>query len=763
MRLRPFLLAVLLSLAASLASATPQLRNATGLWQNADESGWGLSLFHQGDTLFGALFVYGSDGRPRWYVASNLVGNDDGPLHDRGTTYTGALYEATGPAFAGAFDPAKVARREVGIMRFQIGDNGGTVDYTVDGVSVSKQVRPFTFRTMDLSGRYVGYLVQPPTAAGGEIRNLVEWTIQQSGAGVHIAQTNGTCTYDGTYGQNGQVATVSGTYSGCGTGNFTMAVDPTPDGLTGAFTGNGITAPWGRIALSRRDAGVQEGNGWRTDLWFPPAESGWGLNVVEQGDTIFATMFVYDAQGASHWFVASALTRSPPRADGTSAFSGPLYEATGPYFATPFNANAVTRRQVGTMTFDVRDASTARLDYTVDGVSVTKTVSRYAFRKNNLGGDYVGHVAASQDNPGGANQEAVTISIDDGDAGFVMRTQPQGPTQTRSAASCTFTGPSAPVQSGEQRSISGSYACANGDRGSFTMQNVLPTFHGITASFQGAWVVAGHIEGVRLVTTPVVPPPTAPTKFSFVSNAVARPNGEATVSVQRIGSSSGAYVVNYAFSGSACASRVEGGSVTFGEGDTSNKSITVPMGASGQCDVVLVSVTAPAELDKPRTATVTVVPPIAGCATPTNVVTNTLTGVGNPLIQRQASGVTVFMTLPSTLPGRTSGSIVFSESAGSAYTPQPVTLEISINKCPGIIETDPGNFCNLRTTNGNFNSITFVSQASPGIDRNTANQRGYCWAGDGGQYYINARWTYSACASGMETCGFAIQFNDGPF
>lgn len=764
MRLRSLFAAAVLSLAAGLAFATPQIRNVTGLWQNADESGWGLNLFHQGDILFGALFVYGSDGKPRWYVASSLVGNDDGPLHDAATTYTGALYEATGPYFGGAFDPAKVARRQVGTLRFQVGQNGSTVDYTIDGVAVSKQVRPYTFRGLDLSGRYVGYLEQPPSTAGGEVRTMVEWTIQDNGSTVHIVQGNGTCVYDGTRGQDGQVATASGTYTGCGSGSFTLAVDPTPDGLTGTFTGNGISAPWGRIALARRDAGVAEGNGWRTDLWFPPDESGWGLNVIEQADTIFTTMFVYDAAGASHWYVGSQLLRSAPRADGTSVYSGPLYEATGPYYAVPFNASAVARRQVGNIAFDVRDASSALLIYSVDGVAVTRTVTRYAMRKNSLTGNYAGHIAATDDNPGGANYEAVTITIDDGDTAFVMRTQSQGPTQSRSAANCTFNATPG-AQYGEQRFLAGTYTCANGDSGSFSLQNAFVTFNGFTATFQGAWVTKGHIEGVRIVTTPAPPPPPATSKFSFAANAISTPSGSGQVSVQRSGSNAGAFDVNYAFSGSACATGTEGGSVHFNEGDSAPKGIDVRMGASGQCDVVLVSTnpSTGAELASPRTATITVVPPVAGCPAPTNVVTSTLTGIGNPLIQQQASGQTVFIALPATSPGHASGQIVFSESAGGAHTPQPVTLEISINKCPGIIGTDTGNFCNLRSTNGNINSITFLSQAFQGIDRSTANARGYCWAGDGGQYYINARWTYSTCASGVDVCGFAIQYNDGPF
>ena len=29
-----------------------------------------------------------------------------------------------------------------------------------------------------------------------------------------------------------------------------------------------------------------------TDLWYLPAESGWGINIIQQYDTVFATMFV---------------------------------------------------------------------------------------------------------------------------------------------------------------------------------------------------------------------------------------------------------------------------------------------------------------------------------------------------------------------------------------------------------------------------------------------------------------------------------------
>src|SRR5512140_1408456 len=124
MQRRSFLAAALILLASIPALATPQLRNGTDMWFDPAESGWGLNIFHQGDTIFACLFVFGPDGQPRWYVASSLAGGSDGP-------YSGALYEGTGPWFGGPFDPDAVTRRQVGTMTIAMGDATGTVAYTV--------------------------------------------------------------------------------------------------------------------------------------------------------------------------------------------------------------------------------------------------------------------------------------------------------------------------------------------------------------------------------------------------------------------------------------------------------------------------------------------------------------------------------------------------------------------------------------------------------------------------------------------------------
>ena len=262
----------------------------------------------------------------------------------------------------------------------------------------------------------------------------------------------------------------------------------------------------------------------------------------------------------------------------------------------------------------------------------------------------------------------------------------------------------------------------------------------------------------------VMPARTAPGTFTFAApTAVAEPSTSAQVSIQRIGGTAGAFQLFYSLGGSGCAVGGTFGPVGFADGDGATRTISVPMVASGVCTVFMNPPPAPAGFGPHTGVDVTVVPVVAGCPRPSDVVEAALQGIGNPLLQRQRSGQTMFMPLPTPSPGRTSGQITFTESAGGAYTPQPVVLEISINRCPGIIEADYTNFCNLRSTNGNYNSITFLSQASASYNRDNAARYGLCWAGDAGQHYVNARWTYSSCAFDSAACGFAIQYNDGPY
>lgn len=258
-----------------------------------------------------------------------------------------------------------------------------------------------------------------------------------------------------------------------------MTVDPTPHGFVGNFSGSGIND--GRIAAAVRTAPSLQGTGWANDLWFPGISPGWGLNFIEQGDTAFATLFVYDAQHRPRWFSASRLTAMGTQGGGPT-WSGALEESTGPYFGAPFDPAAVNRRVVGTMTFTVNLGvfNEGLLTYTVDGVTVNTRVNRYAFRPNVLTGSYQGHVVMRADDPRGLSYDDAKFTFDD------HRQTVDVTIDIDTGAKCSFTGIS--TQYGAQRSIVGTCGQAQ-----VRMDDVMVTANGFTATYAGP---AGHIGGV---------------------------------------------------------------------------------------------------------------------------------------------------------------------------------------------------------------------------------------------------------------------------
>ena len=124
------------------------------------------------------------------------------------------------------------------------------------------------------------------------------------------------------------------------------------------------------------------------DMWWNPGESGWGVNVAQQDNTMFATWFIYGANTQPVWLVMSNAQRS-----GTAGntFMGDLYQTTGtPFGVTPFVPSQTTVAKVGTATFVFSDARTGTLTYTVNGIQVVKQITRQPLASINLTGSYYG-------------------------------------------------------------------------------------------------------------------------------------------------------------------------------------------------------------------------------------------------------------------------------------------------------------------------------------------------------------------------------------
>jgi hypothetical protein len=112
-----------------------------------------------------------------------------------------------------------------------------------------------------------------------------------------------------------------------------------------------------------------------TDMWWNAAESGWGINVTQQGDTIFATLFTYGPNRQGVWYV---LANGAKQSDGS--YLGDLYRTTGPPFnASPFRGSSVVTTAVGTMRLRFSSGTTGTLDYSVTGSNVSKSIIRQVF------------------------------------------------------------------------------------------------------------------------------------------------------------------------------------------------------------------------------------------------------------------------------------------------------------------------------------------------------------------------------------------------
>ncbi len=249
--------------------------NYEGMWWAApagSESGWGLSVNHQGDTIFATWFTHDATGRS-WWLTMTAARTATG-------SYSGLLFETHGPPFsANPFDPNAVTRAAVGAGTLTFtGPSSGTFSYVVGGFAQTKTITQQVFGPATTCR----YLAQPALSAATNYQDL--WWVA---------------------------------------------------------------------------GGV---------------ESGWGLVVTHQGDTIFAVWFTYDVDGAPLMLSATAAKT------GAGTYSGTLYRTSGPPFsAVPYDSSAVVRTAVGTMTLTFANGNAGTFAYAAYGVTKTKAITRNLF------------------------------------------------------------------------------------------------------------------------------------------------------------------------------------------------------------------------------------------------------------------------------------------------------------------------------------------------------------------------------------------------
>lgn len=246
-----------------------------------------------------------------------------------------------------------------------------------------------------------------------------------------------------------------------------------------------LASPLARAAPSAGDV---------TDLWWNPSESGWGVNLMQQSNKVFATFFLYGADGRASWYVSPDMQGDSANGDQPIRFRGNLYETSGPIVGTTFDPARVTRRVAGTVTFEYHRPSDGVITYSVDGTTVSKRVTRQTWAMNEIAGDYwVKRATRSTCTSGGVGMNALGRMAVRRSGMAVTLSSESGPWLT-----CQYTGTY--LQEGRMGRITGNYACGDGTSGPFTLSEVEVTDMGFTARYQATergCSVAGNFGGPR--------------------------------------------------------------------------------------------------------------------------------------------------------------------------------------------------------------------------------------------------------------------------
>jgi len=113
------------------------------------------------------------------------------------------------------------------------------------------------------------------------------------------------------------------------------------------------------------------------DWWWNPAQSGMGLNVGQQNESIFVAWFNYgDDTKASFLTMGGVLNGN--------TLTGTLYRNTGPAPGPNYNPAQVKQTAVGTATLTFNSNTDAALTYSYDNKSGSMALQRFSFAEPNL-------------------------------------------------------------------------------------------------------------------------------------------------------------------------------------------------------------------------------------------------------------------------------------------------------------------------------------------------------------------------------------------
>lgn len=228
-----------------------------------------------------------------------------------------------------------------------------------------------------------------------------------------------------------------------------------------------------------------------SDAWWVPSENGWGVNALQQGDTLVLMFYVYDDDDLPVWF------RGVTTKVADNDFRGTIYLDRGTsYREAQFGPIPMPSQAVGEVRFQASSLYDAVLTYTIGSTTAAKALTRLAFTSNDYGGGHATVVSASISACGDKSGELIgslqsEASITNGHAQLTMSGQ---------GTTCVINGPFS--QRGKLGQISaGSYSCSDGSSGQASVDGWDTqggSFSAIVTTSSGICAESGRIAGVRI-------------------------------------------------------------------------------------------------------------------------------------------------------------------------------------------------------------------------------------------------------------------------
>jgi hypothetical protein len=223
-----------------------------------------------------------------------------------------------------------------------------------------------------------------------------------------------------------------------------------------------------------------------SDMWYLPAEAGWGVNLTQNANVIFMTFFLYDTSTKATWYVAIAYD------DGNGNYSGTLYSTTGTYFGSPWQGYMAN--EAGTASFTPANAYQGTLTYTLTGgPTVTKSIVRETLTAIDLTGNFTGGQAGgysgcSDTGNNGTYEDTYDVQVTQSNGALSLTFAYNG-----LGESCTLSG--ALVQNGQIFTVpSATYTCEDGLSTSASLSEIKRTSLGIEGRYAAPSVGGGCRE-----------------------------------------------------------------------------------------------------------------------------------------------------------------------------------------------------------------------------------------------------------------------------